>query len=148
MATDLEAAAYGLGAKPELIEYLKARGITSLTSLARFAPNQTEMTNKITRHFLDEDRRELTMHRCTEDKEVTSATMTALWEIAQQRYLMRNNAIVPASLSYAGHETSKVPRVETPTIYGSQRKTNTTTSRSQARNGSSRRPPWPEPTRY
>ena len=51
MATDLEAVAYGLGAKLDLTEYLKVRGITSLTSLARFALNKTEMTDKITRYF-------------------------------------------------------------------------------------------------
>ena len=73
---------------------------------------QTPMTNEITRHFLDEDRIELPMHRCTEDREVTSATMTALCEIARQRYLMRNSANVPAPLSYAENETENEDKDE------------------------------------
>ena len=53
------------------------------------------VTNDITRHFLDSTRTEQTVH-ITADREVTRATMTALWKIARERYQVRNSANVPA----------------------------------------------------
>ena len=50
------------------------------------------------------------MHRCTEDEDVTCATMRALWETAHARYLATHAATGPAPLSFAKNgDTGTVP---------------------------------------
>ena len=105
-----------VGAATELTDYLKARGITNLSVLALLANTPAEVTDNITRRFIDGTRIKQTDHKCTEDVDVTIATMIAMWDAAKTEH-EKNKAVStpagangPASLSIAPTITpSKVP---------------------------------------
>ena len=91
-AVDFDSVAAAVGAAAELTDYLKARGITNLSVLALLANTPTEVTDKITRRFIDSTRIKQTDHKCTEDVDVTIATMIAMWDAAKTEH-ERNRAV-------------------------------------------------------
>ena len=60
------------------MDYTRARGITNLAVLALLARTPAEVTDKITKRFIDGIRIKHTDHKCTEDTDVTIATMIAM----------------------------------------------------------------------
>ena len=109
MESDLEAVAQGLGARREMTDFLRARGIPSLTSLATIAKTSAEI-DMITSQFLGDTSINDSLHRCNKDEEATTAVMRTSWEKARARCPETHTATDPAPLSFAeNRDTSTVP---------------------------------------
>ena len=83
---DFDSVANSVGAPGELTDYLKARGITNLSVLALLANTPAEVTDKITKRFIDGTKIKQTDHKCTEDADVTVATMIGMWDVAKTEH--------------------------------------------------------------
>ena len=83
---DLAITADKLGASPCLVNYLRARGISTLAILATFATSKEEITDTITRRFINGTQIKKMTHKCRDDEEVTIATVLAMWEAARASY--------------------------------------------------------------
>ena len=96
-AVDFDSVAALVGAPGELTDYLKARGITNLSVLALLANTPADVTDKITKRFIDGVTIKQIDHKCTEDADVTVATMIAMWDAAKAEHERNRATSTPAA---------------------------------------------------